>query len=88
MTRAEVRFQGHVQGVGFRATAESVSRGFSVAGWVRNEAGGTVFLAVEGEAGEIDRFLEALCRRLARHIAKVDRTDHPPQGEQGFEVRR
>lgn len=58
--RRRVAFTGRVQGVGFRVTCRSIARGFAVTGWVRNEPDGSVAMEAQGEADEVDRFLEAI----------------------------
>lgn len=88
MIRAEVRFTGRVQGVGFRATARSIANQFQITGWVRNEPDGSVLLAAEGEPQEINTFLESLQDQMSRFIRSTLRNDSKPRGESGFEVRR
>ena len=66
--RKEVVFTGRVQGVGFRYTAHSLSRGFTVAGFVRNVPDGSVELVAEGPAEEVEGFLMALKERMAGNI--------------------
>lgn len=83
-----MRFKGRVQGVGFRATVRDIARSFTVSGWVRNEADGSVLLAAEGADTELAQFLETIQVRMGRNIASMDRLDGVPVGEQGFEVRR
>lgn len=78
MIRMNVSYRGHVQGVGFRATAERVAQGFPVAGWVRNEPDGSVSLLAQGPLDDVNAFLDALRARLDHHIAKEDRS--PPKG--------
>ena len=56
---SEVYYAGRVQGVGFRYTVRSLAARFDVTGFVRNLPDGRVHLVVEGDAGEIDAFLEA-----------------------------
>lgn len=55
-----VRFSGHVQGVGFRATTVAESRNLNVHGFVRNESDGSVELDVDGP--EVD--VKELIRRI------------------------
>ncbi len=55
-----VHFSGQVQGVGFRFTACRAAAGRDVTGYVRNLPDGRVECLVEGEAGEIDAFLDEL----------------------------
>jgi|SRR5262245_12451153 len=58
--RMQVLYSGHVQGVGFRYTAQSVARGFEVIGTVRNLPDGRVELVAEGEASELEEFRQAI----------------------------
>jgi acylphosphatase len=58
--RMKVLYSGHVQGVGFRYTAQSVARGFEVTGTVRNLPDGRVELEAEGEASELEAFRQAI----------------------------
>lgn len=73
-TRYDITFTGRVQGVGFRYTTQRVAGGFNVTGWVRNEPDGSVRCIVEGEADEIDRFVESVKSAMSGNIqeAKID----------------
>jgi acylphosphatase len=82
-----VHYSGEVQGVGFRYTARSLAQGFPIAGYVRNLADGRVELMAEGEAVEVERFLEALARRMSEYIASRDVAVVAAQGFSGFVVR-
>ncbi|MBI3312970.1 MAG: acylphosphatase [Candidatus Omnitrophica bacterium] len=53
-------FSGTVQGVGFRFTAERISRHFEVTGYVRNLPNGKVELLAEGEEIIVQDFLKAV----------------------------
>ena len=67
--RYVVRFSGRVQGVGFRASCVSASRGLNVHGFVRNESDGSVLLDVDGPAGD----LKELLRRIETEMdGKID----------------
>jgi acylphosphatase len=81
-----VNYSGHVQGVGFRFTAQHLASGFGVAGHVRNLPNGDVELVVEGEAGEVERFLTAVAGRMAPNIDRTAVQDEPPGGRQGFHI--
>jgi len=63
-----VYFSGTVQGVGFRYTACRIAGDHPVTGAVRNLSDGRVECVVEGEADQIDAFLESLRRRMGRYI--------------------
>ena len=73
-----VYYSGRVQGVGFRYTAHRVSRGFDVAGAVRNLPDGRVELIAEGEPAEVDAFLQAVRDAMDHHIRHVDIEHWPP----------
>lgn len=87
--RREIVFTGQVQGVGFRYTACQIAEGYDVAGWVRNEADGSVRCLVEGQPEQVDRFIESLQQAMAGHIRDARVTRALATGEfAGFAVRR
>jgi acylphosphatase len=81
-----VLFAGRVQGVGFRYTALHLAEGFAIAGTVRNLRDGRVELAAEGEAEEVDRYLNALRRHMASYIDEESVQDEAPQGAVEFRI--
>jgi len=58
--RLEATVVGRVQGVGFRFHALRAGRDLDLAGWVANEADGTVHALAEGPRDALERFLSAL----------------------------
>ena len=73
MKQLKAIFHGYVQGVGFRFTAEKISRQFCVTGYVRNHMDGTVEVTAEGEERELQDFLQALrASSLGPNILEVD----------------
>jgi acylphosphatase len=82
-----VTYSGHVQGVGFRYTAQRLAAGFAVAGYVRNLANGNVELVAEGDASEVDAFLQALADRLSEYIRNSTTRDENPGNYRGFQIR-
>ena len=86
--RREVYYSGRVQGVGFRFTVREVAGRFAVSGFVRNLPDGRVHLVVEGSAGEIDRFLNAIQAEMRPYIAATEQTVSPATGRfNSFEIR-
>jgi acylphosphatase len=86
--RRQVLYRGRVQGVGFRYTARQTAAAFQVAGYVQNLPDGRVRLVVEGQPDELERFLDELRARMARHIRDVEQQTLPATGEfAGFEIR-
>ncbi len=87
-TRYDVTFTGRVQGVNFRWTACRVAERFAVAGWVRNELDGSVRCVAEGEAAELDRFIQSVKEAMAGNIRDTRISRAPAQGDlEGFRVR-
>jgi len=87
--RRQIRFEGRVQGVFFRATTQKAAHRFAVTGWVRNEPDGSVLAEVQGEPGEIDRFLEHHVRvRPGRVDQQTSREIETVPGETGFVTSR
>jgi len=86
--RLVVRFEGRVQGVGFRYTTVHVASSFAVTGFVRNEPDGSVMVVAEGGEAELIRFLNAVrASALGRFISGDKMTWEPATGEfTGFVV--
>ena len=82
-----VYYSGHVQGVGFRYTAQRLAAGYPVAGYVRNLANGDVELLAEGPAEAVGAFLDAVTRHMAGSIERTTVHDETPAGRQGFQIR-
>ena len=88
LQRIEVLFSGHVQGVGFRYTALSISRSHVVAGFVRNLADGGVELVAEGEPSEVRAFVDNVKAEMTHYIRNATESLVPATGEfTGFSVR-
>lgn len=86
--RREIYYQGMVQGVGFRYTTRRIAAGFPVFGFVRNLSDGRVELVVEGEAGDLARFVAMVRQELGQFIENVEETVGPAHNEyRRFEIR-
>jgi len=66
--RLQAFFFGHVQGVGFRYTVQSVAGGFAVTGWVRNRSDGSVEVVAEGSTEELKAFVAEIERSMSGYI--------------------
>ena len=86
--RMLVRFEGHVQGVGFRYTVVHIASSFAVDGFVRNEPDGSVVVVAEGDRDELMRFHTHIrASQLGRYIMSDKITWEPATGEYaGFRV--
>lgn len=86
--RAHVVVRGRVQGVFFRSETLDRARSLRLAGWVRNNADGTVEAVFEGDRERVDSMVE-WCRRGPPHaaVADVEVSWEEPQAEADFAVR-
>lgn len=78
--RRTVHYSGHVQGVGFRFTADRIARRFTVEGFVKNLPDGRVLVVAEGEPRELDRFLAEIQVQMAGNIRTVAVEPGPAKG--------
>jgi acylphosphatase len=88
LRRARIVVHGSVQAVGFRASARSRACSLEVAGWVRNNADGTVEADLEGPSERVGLLVEWF--RRGPHGARVDEVRVEwlePVGQHGFAVR-
>jgi acylphosphatase len=67
--RLTVRYEGRVQGVGFRYTTVSLAQELNLTGWVKNEFDGSVSLVAEGAENQLMDLLQGVRRsHLGRYI--------------------
>ena len=77
LERRRILYSGQVQGVGFRASASRLARGFAVVGFVRNLDDGRVEVVVEGDGAELDRFGDEIRAQMVGYIRDVESTPLP-----------
>lgn len=82
--RTHLLLHGKVQGVGFRWFAREQARRCNLAGWVRNNADGTVEVCASGEEECIARLESALAAGPTG--ARVDRVEAVERSAQGAEL--
>jgi len=88
LRRAHVVIRGRVQGVFFRAEARERALSLGVAGWIRNNADGSVEAVFEGPEERVESLL-----RWCGHgppgavVEAVETRWEEPAGERGFSVR-
>lgn len=93
LRRLQIRYQGLVQGVGFRATvrhlATTLPAGHHVTGWVSNLPGGDVLMQAQGAPEAVAALEVAIADRWRDHIRAADVIEVPPlDAESGFVIRR
>jgi acylphosphatase len=79
--RREVRYRGHVQGVGFRYTAVRIARRYDVTGYVKNLPDGRVELVAEGAPEDIDALLTEIADEMSGNIRETQQDRLPPRDE-------
>ncbi|MEM8737764.1 MAG: acylphosphatase [Planctomycetota bacterium] len=83
MIRETIHYAGQVQGVGFRYRTASIARLYPVAGTVRNLPDGRVKLVAEGDADDVERFVDAVQDAMNANIHTVDSARSKGTGEFG-----
>lgn len=85
--RYRVHYRGHVQGVGFRMTSVSQSRGLSVHGFVRNEPDGSVLMDVEGAPKDVKELMRRIDVAMSGNIDDTQLESRSPRGvSSGFQI--
>lgn len=80
--RITVRYEGRVQGVGFRFTVVRLAQDLNVTGWVKNEFDGSVSMTAEGEEDQLMALLKAIRNsQLDRYITNELVRRSPGSGE-------
>ena len=91
LRRLSLRFEGEVQGVGFRWTTRHVANGIGCTGWVRNEWDGSVSMELQGTDEQISQFFGKLAHAWGYYqptYVIADKEDIPPKDEEPvFRVR-
>ncbi len=84
-----VRYEGRVQGVGFRFRARSAAAARRASGFVRNEPDGSVTLEAEGPKADLLALLRDIrTGPLGAHVLRETVTWIRPSGHaDGFEIR-
>ncbi len=85
--RYDITFTGRVQGVNFRWITCQAAGKYEVSGWVRNEPDGSVRCLVEGDAHELDRFVQTVQAAMTGFIRDTRIRESAAVGDQeGFRI--
>lgn len=87
MKHLDIRVRGRVQGVCFRESTRREAERLGVAGTVRNEPDGSVFIQAEGGEKPLEK-LVAWCRTgpPAAEVTRLDVAEGALRGYDGFRV--
>ena len=86
--RAHIYYEGMVQGVGFRFSAQSRASALGLKGWVKNLDDGRVEVLCEGADRDINAFLEKMSSAFGTYISHTDIEWENAIGEyEGFDIR-
>ena len=84
----QVIFTGRVQGVGFRYSVRSIAKHYSVKGYVRNLADGTVELVMQGAPAAKDSLVAEVAEYFRDNIVDcVRQAIETPEEFAHFEIR-
>ncbi len=83
-----LKIHGRVQGVYYRASAQSKAQSLSLMGWVKNSIDGTVECHAEGARENLERFID-WCRKgpPAASVSSLETNWVSPEGHQDFSIR-
>lgn len=88
IVRREFRFEGAVQGVGFRYRAKYAASGCRVTGWVKNEWDGSVLMEAQGTEEQMNQMLKLINRGSYIRIENMDYREIPVlENDRGFHIR-
>lgn len=89
MIHITIRVSGKVQGVNFRFSARQEAEELGLAGFVKNEPDGSVYIEVEGFFEQVDKFVEWCKEGPARaNVQNVMTQESEVKNLIGFEIRR
>lgn len=83
MKHLDIKIFGRVQGVGFRFNTRKRADDLELVGFVRNEPDGSVYVEVEGNKEDLDKFVE-WCKK-GPSFAKVKRIEKNEGEVKNFE---
>ena len=85
---AHLFVHGRVQGVFFRASAQTVAQGLGLTGWVRNCSDGSVEIHAEGDRKKLEELI-AWCRQGPDYasVSNIDLNWIEAEGLHVFDIR-
>lgn len=87
VTRREVFYSGHVQGVGFRYQVLQIAKEFEISGSVQNLLDGRVHLIVEGLEANAEGFTKEISYQMDAYIKEEEMHQSEQESElSGFKI--
>ena len=77
MVAKHIIFTGHVQGVGFRFTAQRIASRHQLSGFVRNLPDGSVEMLAQGKADDVESCIEDIKADFAGYVRQTIIEDVP-----------
>ncbi len=84
--RVQIRFEGLVQGVGFRYEVYQMATQLKMTGWVRNEIDGSVLCELQGTKEKIEYLIQHLYQVPRFQINSVTQKEIPLKNEASFHM--
>jgi len=82
MKRVTLHVSGNVQTAGYRARVIDIARAFGITGVVANLPDGRVKVIAEGEATDLERFIQAInIKNALINVTDIEKEYSPPTGE-------
>ncbi len=81
--RFHLKFNGRVQGVGFRYTAYNLALWLGLTGWVRNEWDGSVSMEVQGTEEKIEQFINKIQSERFIRVDSINKEELPLVSQEG-----
>lgn len=86
--RVHATYEGWVQGVGFRFSAERAAASLGLSGWVKNLGDGRVELVCEGKEADLKGFIAKIDSIFKTYIRNAEIEWSNATGEfDGFDIR-
>ena len=82
-----LRWEGQVQGVGFRYRSFYIAQSLGLTGWVENLWDGRVEMEVQGSEASIREMLARIQQQRWINVTDMEITEIPCEEERGFKIR-
>jgi acylphosphatase len=77
MNAKHIIFIGHVQGVGFRYSAQRIAKEYQLTGWVKNLPDGSVEMFAQGQPQDIDNCISEIQASFTGYVRETKINELP-----------